>query len=408
MAHRFVDASKAHAHYPFGGMSNGAGSINQSGFSSVDIAIVGGGIAGMSAAYYLSKALPDATVGVFEAEATLTHHTTGRSAAIFRAHYGTDAMLALTPASREPFDGELSEIADGPLLSSKGYLTVADEAKADLLGAQGAALASVDPDLHVIETTEAIELAPCLRPEAVALAYYEPLAQSIDVAGTHQAFLRGFRRNGGVIGTTQRVDAAVRNGTGWTIDTTAGLVGAGLLVNAAGAWGDQVAERAGVAPVGLEPKRRTAFMVDSPFDGSELWPMIAELERDWYTKSDGPQMLCSPADETPSEPCDAKPEEIDIALAIDRLNTATTLNIRSVKSAWAGLRTFAPDRTMVIGPDPEQPTFIWCVGQGGTGIQTSPAVGELVADLVSTGNAGERLNGFDVAALALLPDRLRR
>ncbi|MGB5756631.1 MAG: FAD-binding oxidoreductase, partial [Acidimicrobiales bacterium] len=193
----------------------------------------------------------------------------------------------------------------------------------------------------------------------------------------------------------------------WSLDTTDGDRQADIVVNAAGAWGDVVAARAGVAPIGLTPMRRTAFMVASRWDDSSEWPMVANVDLDWYVKPDGPQFLCSPGDETPSEPLDARPEEIDVALAIERINWATTLDIRSVRSSWAGLRTFVPDRAMVLGPDPEVPSFVWCVGQGGNGIQTAPAAGRLVAQLTLDGVPDREFDRFDLDTAGLAPGRLR-
>jgi D-arginine dehydrogenase len=196
---------------------------------------------------------------------------------------------------------------------------------------------------------------------------------------------------------------------GWIVTLDGGAtVRADVVVNAAGAWGDVVAARAGLAPVGLQPLRRTAFMTPSRHSGSERWPLLADVDHQWYVKPDGIQFLCSPADEQPSEPCDAKPEPIDVALAIDRINEATTLDIRHVASSWAGLRSFVGDRSMVIGPDPAEPRFVWCVGQGGTGIQTSPAAGQLVADLLLGGEPGPSFAAVDLDLAALLPDRLRK
>jgi len=372
---------------------------------SVDIAVIGGGIAGMSAAFHLATSLPDQSVRVFEAEPTLTHHSTGRSAAVWIENYGPTPIRALTRASRSFFNGgSADEVDDEPLLGAKGYVATADESQLDeldaMLAAGGDTVRRIDPD-------EAAELAPLLRIDAIAAAAHEPAASTIDVGRTHQAFVRGLRRAGGSITTTNRVDAATHNGTGWTIDATTGPVAAGMIVNAAGAWGDQVAATAGIAPVGLTPKRRTAFMVDSRWPDSAQWPMTADVSHNWYANADGPQFLCSPADETPSEPCDAKPEEIDIAIAIDRINAATHLDIRSVRSSWAGLRTFSPDEALVIGPDPEAASFVWFVGQGGFGIQTSPGAGRLVADLVSAGKPGPAWSAFDLDIDGLLPDRYR-
>ena len=184
-----------------------------------------------------------------------------------------------------------------------------------------------------------------------------------DVAGLHQAFVRGVRARGGIIEPARRVTGLLVDGDGWRVETDRGPILADLVVNAAGAWGDVVADLAGIRPVGLQPRRRTAFMVTAPPGGDPDEPLAAEMTHQWYIKRDGSQYLCSPADQTPSEPCDAKPEEVDVATAIERINAATHLGIRSVRSAWAGLRTFSPDETMVLGPDPERPSFIWCVGQ---------------------------------------------
>ncbi|MDA3040759.1 MAG: FAD-binding oxidoreductase [Actinomycetota bacterium] len=370
----------------------------------VDVAIVGGGIAGMSAAAAIALALPDERVGVFEAEAGLTHHTTGRSAAVFIENYGALSLRPLTLASKAYYHRH-------DFLTPRGYLAVAgpsDEGLIDQLVLEGRAM---NPNIAAIDAEEAQRLAPLMRPDHVVAAVYEPDASAIDVAGLHQSFVRGFRAAGGTIETLRRITAGrpVRSdgASGWVLETTSGPISCGTVVNAAGAWGDVVASSAGVAPVGLRPLRRTAFMVTSPYPESGSWPLIADVAHAWYANPDGHQFLCSLADETPSEPCDAKPEEVDIALAIERINSATTLDIRSVNSSWAGLRTFSPDRGMVIGPDPEHPSFIWCVGQGGTGIQTAPGAGQLVADLLVTGEPGSTFEGTGLDLSLILPGRLR-
>ncbi len=358
----------------------------------------------MSAAWAITQALPDARVGVFEAEAVLTHHTTGRSAAVFIENYGALSLRPLTLASKGYYQRH-------EFLTPRGYLAVAgpgDEGLIDQLVLEGQAM---NPNIAAIDADEARRLAPLMRPDHVVAAVYEPDASAIDVAGLHQSFVRGFRAAGGAIETLARVTAgrAIRPDgcSGWVLETTSGPVSCGTVVNAAGAWGDVVASSAGVRPIGLRPLRRTAFMVTSPFAGSGSWPLIADVAHAWYANPDGQQFLCSLADETPSEPCDAKPEELDIALAIDRINTATTLGIRSINSSWAGLRTFSPDRGMVIGPDPEHPNFIWCVGQGGTGIQTAPGAGQLVADLLVAGSPGPTFDGTGIDLSLILPDRFR-
>ena len=374
-----------------------------------NIVVIGGGIAGMSAAYALSNHASQPAVTLIEAESALAHHTTGRSAAILVENLGTAPIKGLTQASLGYLYSPPEGLADRPFLEKRGVLSVTgpgrDTAFEQIL-AEGLAL---NPNTTEVDAAEAVRLFPPLRPDRLARAIFEPDAADIDVASLHQSFVRGTRMAGGTVATDHRALALERRGSGWLITTSQGEMTADLVVNAAGAWGDDVAKRAGIAPVGLQPLRRTAFMVPTGADVPTTAPLVADIEHDWYVKPDGTQLLCSPADETPSDPCDAKPEEIDIAMAIDAINTATTLAIRTVNSSWAGLRTFSPDRTMVIGVEPDDPTFIWCVGQGGTGIQTSPAAGQLVADLTLDGAPGPTFegSGTNESLAELLPDRYR-
>lgn len=372
--------------------------------------MIGGGIAGASAAYNLVNHPSRPSVTLLEAEGQLGHHTTGRSAAQYIENYGAMAIRPLTRASLPFFTEPPAEHCDGPLLSALPILTVSTAGQGEVFERVLSTGMAANADIAEISPSEACALAPMLRVEAVQRAMIEPGASDIDVAALLQCFVRGFRAAGGRIATATRVDAAtpVAGADGrWSLDTTTGPVEVDLVVNAAGAWGDAVAVTAGVEPVGLQPLRRTAFMVASPFDDSHRWPMLSDADLSWYVKPDGGQFLCSPADETPSEPTDAKPEEVDVALAIDRINAATTLDIRSVRSSWAGLRTFVPDRAMVLGPDPTHPTFVWCVGQGGNGIQTAPAAGRLVADLSLDGGPSSYFDDFDLDLAGLVPSRLR-
>jgi D-arginine dehydrogenase len=199
------------------------------------------------------------------------------------------------------------------------------------------------------------------------------------------------------------VTGIARSGSGWAVAVGGGdRVLAGLVVNAAGAWGDEIAVMAGVEPLGLTPLRRTAFLVAAP-PGSADWPLVADAAEAWYAKPDAGRMLCSPADETPAPPGDARPDEVDVARALDVLRERTTLAVRSVARAWAGLRTFAPDRVPVVGPDPEHPGFVWCVGQGGYGVQTAPAIAAVLAALVT----GAPPPVAPEVVTALAPERLR-
>ncbi|MEM9654664.1 MAG: FAD-binding oxidoreductase [Actinomycetota bacterium] len=373
------------------------------------IAVVGGGMAGVSAAYALAGHPSRPSVTLLEAEAQLAHHTTGRSAAQLILNYGAMPVRPLTAASLPFFHNPPPDLCDEPLLTEQGVLTLAHADQDEIMDERLASGLAINPNISELSVAEAAALFPPLRTETITRVIYEQGSFNIDVSLLHQAFVRGLRGLGGEIAVLTRMENAVRpdGGNGWTINTTDGPRHADVVVNAAGAWGDVVAAGAGVQPVGLIPKRRTAFMVASLWPDSASWPMAAEAELAWYLKPDGPQFLCSPGDETPSEPVDAKPEEADVALAIDRINADTTLDIRSVRSSWAGLRTFTEDGSMVIGPDPEIPSFVWSVGQGGTGIQTAPAAGRLVADLCLDGAPSAYFDGVGLDLTGLSPDRLR-
>jgi D-arginine dehydrogenase len=367
------------------------------------VLVVGGGIAGVSVA----SALADrAAVTLVERESTLAFHSTGRSAALYFENYGAPSIRPLTRASRLFFDAPPGGLTDHPLLSRRGALTIAREehlADLDVVETEGRRDGA---KIELLDTAAARSICPVLREEAVAGALWEPDAADMDVAAIHQAFVRDIRRSGGEIHVSRTLVAAERHASGWTAQLDGGTWHGDVIVDAAGAWGDIVAEACGVAPVGLEPRRRTAFMVSGSAAGSG-WPLVVGVHHDFYFKGDGEQLLCSLADETPSEPCDARPEEIDVALAIERINAATTLAIRSVRSQWAGLRTFAPDGGMVIGPDAVEPAFIWLVGQGGTGIQTAPAAGRLAAALALGEPPPDDIVGDGLDTTALAVARLR-
>jgi len=369
------------------------------------ILVIGGGIAGLGAAYALANHHSKPMVTVLEAEPSLAYHTTGRSAAQLIENYGAMSVRSLTKASLAYLRNPPSDLADHPFLEVRGLLRVAPHDQLDRFDQLVAEGRESNTEQVELSVAQAVEKIPALRPDQFEAALFEPDSSSIDVAGLHQSFVRGARLGGAAINLDHRVTKVSPDGAGWRIETDSGEVRyADIVVNCAGAWGDVVAQMAGVEPIGLRPLRRTAFMVTSPYRDSAYWPLMSDAETNWYVKGDGPQLLCSPADETLSEPVDAKPEEIDIAIAIDRINTATTLGIRSIASSWAGLRTFGPDGSMIIGPDPDQPSFVWCVGQGGTGIQTSRGAGQLVADLVFDGEPGPLFDG-SLQLDGLLPDR---
>lgn len=367
------------------------------------IVVIGGGIAGVAAAYHLAATHP---VTVVEAEPHLAHHSTGRSAALFFENYGAASIRPLSHASRSFFTHPSRDLAATPLARSRGALWIARQDQMDALtrvAEEGRSSGSV---VEEITSDEACRRVPVLRPERLAGALWEPSPLDLDVAGAHQGFVRGLRRRGADIVTGARVVGLTRTGSRWKVEAGDTTLEAAVVVNAAGAWGDEVAIAAGVKPVGLRALRRTAFMVIGDEAWSD-WPMVVDAGHEFYFKPDGSQLLCSPADETPVAPGDVRADPVDVALAIERINEATILGIRSVRSEWAGMRTFAPDGGMVIGPDPDQPTFVWLVGQGGTGIQTAPAAGELVAGLVGGQGLPDRLAELGVDLDRLGPGRFR-
>lgn len=358
-------------------------------------------MAGVSAAYELAKTH---RVILLEGEDYLAYHSTGRSAAMFFQNYGAGQIRPLTVASHGFLTHPPAGLTDSPLTRPRGALWVARPDQVSALAEIAAA--GRDTGSRVIEMApeELVEKVPVLRREWLAGGLWEPDPFELDVAAIHQAYVRGLRQEGGTVLTSAPVESLEKRQGAWHLVAGGEEHTAGTLVNAAGAWGDSIAALAGVAPVGLQPLRRTAFMVAGDPQWS-IWPMVVNAEHEFYFKPDGPQLLCSPADETPTEPTDTRPEPVDVALAIERINAATTLGIRSVRSEWAGLRTFAPDRSLVIGPDPEEPDFVWLVGQGGTGIQAAPAAAELTAALIRGEGVPAHLEEAGVVLDELSPSR---
>jgi D-arginine dehydrogenase len=251
------------------------------------------------------------------------------------------------------------------------------------------------PDVELLDAAEAVELQPLLRPGLIDRALLEPGAMEIDVHALHQFYLRGFRDRGGQVVAGAPVEAAQVCDGSWTVAAGRAEWQAPVVANAAGAWADVVAATFGVRPCGLRALRRTAFMVDAPPDARA--PMIADIDDAFYVKPDAGRLLCSPADETPQEPGDARADEVEIARAIEVINEVTTLGVRHVRARWAGLRTFVADRTPVVGFDDGRPGFFWYAGQGGYGIQCAPALARTGAALLR----GEDVPG-DAAAVGLI------
>jgi D-arginine dehydrogenase len=371
----------------------------------VDCIIIGAGIAGASVGHALA---PHAEVLLLEREPQPGYHSTGRSAALFMESYGTPQVRALTMASRAFFEAPPDGFAEHPLLGPRGAMMVATHGQDDELQAHWAVLQPISPRGRLLDAADACALTPVLRRELVLGAVYEPDASDMDVHAIHQGFLRGVRRAGGSVVSDAEVTALRRVGGVWQVRAGADTFAAPLVVNAAGAWADAIGALAGAGPIGLEPRRRSAFIFAPPTGvASAAWPMTAGIAEDWYFKPDAGQLLGSPANADPVRPHDVQAEEMDIALAIDRIERMTTLTIRRPSRVWAGLRSFVPDGDLVGGFDAELPGFFWVAAQGGYGIQTSPAMGQACAALLRGLPLPAHVAGFGLTAAMLAPARLQ-
>jgi D-arginine dehydrogenase len=371
-----------------------------------DFLVIGAGIAGASVAFQLA---PHGRTLVLEREAQPGYHSTGRSAALFMESYGTPQVRALTMASRAFFETPPSGFSEHPVLSPRGAMMVATQGQESELQEHWDVLQALSPRGRLLSPIQACELTPVLRADKLIGAVHEPDAADMDVHAIHQGYLRGVRRSGGRIVTDAEVRAVRHDGTAWIVDTSAGVFRAPVLVNAAGAWADVIGQLAGARLLGLEPRRRSAFIFAPPA-GADIsrWPMTGSVAEDWYFKPDAGMLLGSPANVDPVHPHDVQPEELDIALAIDRIQTMTTLTIRRPARTWAGLRSFVPDGDLVGGWDAQAPRFFWVAAQGGYGIQTSPAMGEACAALIRGLPLPAHVTRFGLDESMLSPARLYR
>lgn len=369
--------------------------------TSCDVMILGAGMAGASLAAELAGRR---SVVLIEAEDPPGRHATGRSAAMFFESYGNATIRALTRASRAFLEDPPAGFVEHPLLSPRACLFVADAARRDgieamLSGAERSAA------LRRMPVDEAIAWVPILRRDWLAAAARDDSGHDIDVAALHQGYLRMGRRLG-VRLITGAVDATpLRRGNVWQVQTPAGDIEAPIVVNATGAWADEVARRAGVPAIGLQPMRRTVVMLPAPAQDLRGWPLVIDVDETFYFKPDAGQLLLSPANEDPSPPCDAVPDELDVALAVDRFERATTMPVTRVLRRWAGLRSFVADRTPVVGYDPRAEGFFWLAGQGGYGIQTAPAMARSAAALLLREPLPDDIAREGVTARALTPGR---
>ncbi len=375
-----------------------------------DIAIFGAGIAGASLAWRLAG---QRSVLLIERESQPGAHSTGRSAAMFMESYGPPAVRALTRASRDFYEHPPVGFTDAALLQARGALYLATPGQEALLAYTRAELAATCPDLETLDATATLARVPCLRPELIHGALYDPGAQDIDVHALLQGFLRGFRKagetGGGMLRTGAALTRAGHDGQRWTLEFADGTaVRAGTVVNAAGAWADELAALFGATHIGLVPHRRSAFTFRAP-EGVDAsgWPAVVGVDESWYFKPDAGQLLGSPANTDPTVPHDVVPEELDIALGIHRIESVSTMTIRRPTSTWAGLRSFVPDGEMVIGFDATCPAFFWLAAQGGYGIQSAAGASALADALLRDTPLPDGLRRHGVDPATLSPRRVR-
>lgn len=341
-----------------------------------DFIVIGGGIAGTSAAARLSSL---GTTLVLERETALGYHASGRSAALYESNYGLASTVALSKASSDFFHH-----AHGGFLSPRGLMFIAAHGEPD-------AFAKACDDFHVapINMDAALSMVPILNPETVGQVAFHEAAYDIDTDRMIQTFAKEVRDNGGAVKTGQEVTAITRTTQGWEVTANGETYAAKMLFNAAGAWVDEIAKLAGIAPLGFTPLRRSMARIPAP-GGHDIsgWPMILDIHETWYAKPDAGSLLVSPAEEDLMQPFDAWPDDMVLAEGIARYQEYVTEEVTQLTASWAGLRTFSPDRNLVLGPATDDASFFWVAGQGGYGFQSAPAASQYVADQVA-GRASE-------------------
>jgi D-arginine dehydrogenase len=365
-----------------------------------DIIVIGAGIAGASVAARLAAY---AQVVLLERETVPGYHSSGRSAAFFSPSYGNPAICALTAASEPFYRSPPTGFTHTALLRPRGCLHVARPDQRDSL----AALRAQHPTLQELLPQQCHALAPLIPQQLISAGLLDDAGGDLDVDAIMQGFLRNFRQAGGVLATSNEVLGLDYRQGQWRVNCKSEALHAPVIVNATGAWADATAERAGLAALGITPLRRTAMIIEPPagMDVSDM-PMVTDIDEQYYFKPEAGKLLLSPADETPGPPCDAQAEEIDIAVAADRYCRATGLPLPKITHHWAGLRSFAPDRNLVIGFDPRASGFFWLAGQGGYGFQSAPALSELAAHMLLGKNSFAASDPALGWRDTLAPDRL--
>jgi D-arginine dehydrogenase len=368
-----------------------------------DFVVIGGGMAGAAVASHLAE---HASVRLVEMEDHPGYHSTGRSAAIFSEAYGNELVRALTRASRGFFFSPSADFSSIALVKPREVLIIAHAGQERAFEAFLGSAASAG-DMLRKSVAEAVGLCPVLRPSELVGAALSRNPADIEVHELQRGYLRRLKTCDGVVSTGTQVTAIERDGNGWIVSTTNGTLRATTVVNAAGAWAGEIAQLAGAQPIDLCPLKRTACLIEPPAGiAINAWPMLVNVEEDFYLKPDAGLLLLSPADEIATAPCDAQAEELEIAIAVDHLERATTLQVRRILRRWAGLRSFVADRSPVVGYDAQQPGFFWFAALGGYGIQTAPALSRIGAALALGKPIEAELLDFNIDPTQMSPLRL--
>lgn len=371
--------------------------------TTADFIVIGGGIAGLSVAYEL---LDHGSVVVLEQESATGYHSTGRSAAVMSENYGPRLWSRLVSATRGFLENPPDGFTEVPLVTDRGALFLAQDHETEALKAQHADLIARGAKVELISAHDALRYCEVLRADKYALAMVEPDCKDVDTNALMTGYQRRITAAGGRILTGARV-TAIRGGAGaWQVETVAGPVHGGTIINAAGGWVQQIAQLAGLGHRNVVPFRRTAVTFDAPA-GSNLqhWPMTFDVAETFYFKPEGGRVMVSPVDMARSEPCDAQADEMEVAIAIDRIETFTTMKVARVSHKWGGLRTFAPDHEPVIGADPQEASFIWLAGQGGNGVMASAAAARLAASLATGRGVPADIAALGITEAATSPGR---
>jgi len=345
-----------------------------------DVAVVGAGLIGASCAYQLASRRQ---VVLLEQESQPGYHSSGRSAAVLLPAYGGPVACALTAASAGFLNQPPEGFSHSPLTAPRGALVVANAEQLPQLEQWRTSFLAQSSTVVPLGTAAAVQRVPILESSSIAAALLLPDVRDIDAAALLQGYLKSFRADGGTLLLDTAVRGMERRGDWWHLTTSSGELRARTIVNAAGAWADDLAEMAGLRRKGLMPTRRTMVVVDAPAAMDvRAWPLVVDAAETFYFKPDAGRLVVCPADQAPADAQDIQPDEWDVAVAIDRIEAATSLRVRRVAHRWAGLRTFTPDHQPLIGADPDQPDFIWAAGFGGFGVQTSHAAGRCCAAAV--------------------------